>query len=329
MRRQFELTGLYPVIVMVWICTFVTIVAASSQSSVQVHLPRTIIVDKSEITISDVAVLFGDENLVRTIKPILLGKITSEDQQLVFEKETIKARLVCSGIDAAQLVFSGAQDVTVTRDNHRLAEERIVEAAKAFLCQNPPVENVCYIQPVRQVGDLNLERKPDLPVIKCSYLDGTSANYAKIKVQVFDGLKPIAETEIDFRLKFKVLRAIAAEAIQEGEIISNEKVKIEERVEDQPPGQTWVNPVGMVAGRRLSKGTEIRFDMVQSEGFSVSIKRNENVVIRAEKYGFIVTSVGIALQKGNEGDVIRVRNIDSSRIVSMKINPDGTVSPIL
>ncbi len=329
MKKRCRPNKLFIVIVTMSVCGFVVHASPVGQGTVQVHLPREIAVKQNQVTLNDIAVLLGDEKLMSDLKPIMLGKITVASQQLVFEKETILARLVCSGIDADRLNFTGAQKVVVTRQAHKLAAGRIIEEAKAFLIKNPPAEDICYIQPVRQSGDLVLEDKIVRPIIKCSYLDGTSANYAKIKVQVFDGQIPVADSEVDFRLKFETKRSVATNTIEQGETITQVKVKTLTVIADHPPRQAWSNPVGMVAVRRLAKGAQIRPGTIRSEDFKVSIERNKSVVIRAEKYGFIVTSVGIALQKGNEGDTIRVRNIDSNRIVTMKINTDGSVSPIL
>ena len=60
----------------------------------------------------------------------------------------------------------------------------------------------------------------------------------------------------------------------------------------------------------------------------VVIKRNQNVVIRVEKPGFIITALGKAMEDGKVGEYIKIRNIDSQRIIVAKISSDMTVEPV-
>jgi flagella basal body P-ring formation protein FlgA len=60
----------------------------------------------------------------------------------------------------------------------------------------------------------------------------------------------------------------------------------------------------------------------------VIVKRNQNVVIRMERPGLSVTAVGKAMQKGSVGEYIKVRNVDSQRLILARVNEDGTVEPV-
>ncbi len=45
--------------------------------------------------------------------------------------------------------------------------------------------------------------------------------------------------------------------------------------------------------------------------------------------GFVISGVGQAMESGRVGDLIRVRNIDSKRIIIVRIAGDGTGTPLL
>ncbi len=49
------------------------------------------------------------------------------------------------------------------------------------------------------------------------------------------------------------------------------------------------------------------------------VKKNEQVVIEAQGNGFTVTTQGLALTNGSEGELIRVRNIDSEKIIQTRV----------
>jgi flagella basal body P-ring formation protein FlgA len=61
----------------------------------------------------------------------------------------------------------------------------------------------------------------------------------------------------------------------------------------------------------------------------IIIKRNQNVVIRIENPGFVITAMGKTMQDGRAGEYIKVRNVDSQRIILVRINEDGSVGPVL
>jgi flagella basal body P-ring formation protein FlgA len=41
-----------------------------------------------------------------------------------------------------------------------------------------------------------------------------------------------------------------------------------------------------------------------------------------------VTATGKAMEKGRLGECIKVKNIDSQRVILAKVNEDGTVEPV-
>jgi len=58
------------------------------------------------------------------------------------------------------------------------------------------------------------------------------------------------------------------------------------------------------------------------------VKRNQNVIIRIDRLGLEVTAIGKTMQQGIAGEYIKVRNVDSQRIILAKVNEDGTVEPV-
>jgi flagellar basal body P-ring formation protein FlgA len=60
----------------------------------------------------------------------------------------------------------------------------------------------------------------------------------------------------------------------------------------------------------------------------VAVHRNENVVMRIKGDGFLLTAMGLALEDGRPGAMIKVRNVDSGRVVMAKVAADGAVEPV-
>ncbi len=84
----------------------------------------------------------------------------------------------------------------------------------------------------------------------------------------------------------------------------------------------------MVTKRAVPANTVLGPHMVAPVKPAVVIKRNQNVVIRIERPLLVVTAIGKAMNDGRTGEYIKVRNVNSQRIILAKVNEDGTVEPV-
>ena len=80
--------------------------------------------------------------------------------------------------------------------------------------------------------------------------------------------------------------------------------------------------IGKVARRTLLPGRPIPVNAVR-EPFLVVQGRTVQIVFREGP--LTITGYAVALQSGGNGDVVRVRNVDSGTVVKGTIAPDGTV----
>jgi len=116
--------------------------------------------------------------------------------------------------------------------------------------------------------------------------------------------------------------------IPAGGVVTTENVKIEQGFADMPQPQNWKPPYGLVAARRLAAGSIITDRMIAAEKSAIVVKRNQNVLIRIENAGLLITAAGKALQEAHAGQCIKVLNTDSRREIFAKVNQDGTVEPV-
>lgn len=80
--------------------------------------------------------------------------------------------------------------------------------------------------------------------------------------------------------------------------------------------------IGKVVRRTLLPGKPIPINAVREphlvvQGYTVQIVFQDGPLV--------ITGYAVALQSGGNGDVVRVRNVDSGVIVSGAVQPDGTV----
>ncbi|GAH64612.1 unnamed protein product [marine sediment metagenome] len=194
--------------------------------------------------------------------------------------------------------------------------------------KNPPVGSVCELNPIRMPKDLVVRGAgKDIKLLPRLGGSGTR-NQARVQIAVFAGGREIAEREVTFRLKYNRRRPVTLVEFGAGAVISPENVKIESTVSNYPEPADWRPPYGLVTRRRVAANTVLRPNMVGPVEPAVVVERNQTVVIRIERPGFLVTAIGKAKQKGRAGDFIKVQNVDSRRVILAKVNEDGTVEPV-
>ncbi len=298
-----------------------------SDKSLQVHLPREVTVQGNVLTLGQISVVRGDPALSATAAQVGLGQFSVPGQKAVLDRPTILSRLASQGIPTERVRLTGAEAVTVRRLQKAITTEEFLEMAQTFLKQHPPGpligEAVSVVKPKDlvlqgQIGDLQVTPR---------FVRTAVRGLVTVQITVTADGKECGMREIPLRLKYQCHRVLAAREIAEGAVLTPENLKIETVASDQPEPAGWKPPYGFVAARTLAADTEVREDMANAAQSPVVVLRNETVVIRVQQPGLLVTAVGVALQEAHAGEYVKVRNVDSSRVIVCKVSPDGTVEP--
>lgn len=295
---------------------------------VRIHLPREITVQSPLLTLEQVAVVTGAGPLVTTAGSVRLGRFAVPGQKIVLDRATILSRLASQGILAEKVVLTGADAVTVRRRQQIISGDEFVAFAQLFLRQNPPGSSPCEGTAAAKPKDLALADEPQNMQLMPRFVENGARGFVTVQVSVVVEGKEIGSRAVPLRLRYRSHKVVTLQEIPEGTALTPENAKIEETVSDRPE-TGWKSPYGLVALRKLPVGTEIREDMIDTAQPSLVIRRNETVVIRVQRPGFLVTAVGLAMQEGRAGQFVKVRNTDSHRVIVCKVNADGTVEPVL
>jgi len=260
---------------------------------------------------------------------VLLGRLSAPGQKLVLDRPTILSRLATCGIGADQVRLTGADSVTVRRQQQIIAVEDFVEIGRQFLQQWAGSHSACEILAVTRPKDLVLSERPQDVQLKPQLVRGVVRGHVTVRVQVTADGRDMGTRDVSFRLKYRTHRVVATVEIAEGTALTPDNVTVEAVVSDQPEPSGWKPPYGLVATRTIAAGAEIRDSTLSAAPTSVQVRRNETVLIRMKRPGILVTAMGTSLQDGRMGELVKVRNADSSRIIVCKIMPDGSVEPAL
>jgi len=320
------------------ICVLLCGVSANSETKdlqkddvLKLYLPREVTIKDDTIRLGEISIIGnnpGKGGIADKANNIALGRITMPGQEIVIDRTMILSRLACNGIPASKVILTGAEKITVRKQQKIIKGSEFVELASAFLKKNPPAGSACQWDAIRIPRDLAVPEKSKDIKLSPRLVRGTAKNQARVRVAILQNGKKTGECEVTFRLKFNCHRAVTLVSIDAGEVISPNNVKIESFISSHPEALDWKPPYGLIAKRPLPANTTLGPHMVGPLKPAVIVGRNQNVVIRIETPLLLVTAIGKTLQEGRAGEYIKVRNLNSQRIILAKVKEDGTVEPV-
>ncbi len=293
----------------------------------QIYLPREITVNSDHPLLGDVAVIQGSEALAAKAQAIPLGRFSSAGQKITLDKNVITAGLATHGIRGWQLTFTGANEVTISQKHLAICGQDFADKALAYLTENPPHISVCKYTLAQTPQDLILTDANDNIKLTASIASNINSQ-VKVLVSVFRDEKELGSREVAFSMKYTCKKAVAAADIPAGTILNAENVKVDIFVSNQPQAINWTPPYGLAAKKLLSANSEITMNMLEVVKPPVILQRNQNVLIKVEKLGLVVTAIGRTMQEGRTGDFIKVQNLSSQRVIIATVKEDGSVEPV-
>jgi len=304
--------------------------AWGSQARLAIHLAREVTVESENLTLGQVAEVTGDEPLAAKAREIGLGRIPVPGQKVTIDRSLICSRLACSPdfIGAPNPVLSGADEVTVTQARRVIKGESFVDSASAFLAGNINDESIARWEPARKPAELVLPNQAQNVELSPRLVWRGANGQAAAEVSVVADGELIDTRRVLFRAKYNARRAVTVTDVAAGTTLTADNTRIEKVVSDEPESADWTAPYGLVLVRNLAAGTVIGSGMARPPQPKVVIKRNQNVVIRIDKPGLVVTALGKAMQQGTLGEFIKVQNVDSQRVILARVNEDGSVEPL-
>ena len=294
----------------------------------KIYLPREVTVKDSSLSLAQVTIIRGDASLGAKAGKIALGRISVPGQKIVLDRPTLLSRLACNGIPISRVKLTGAEKITVKQLYKTVSGDQFVSLASSFLKSNTGRGSACRWDPTHTPKDFTAVGPAKDITFSPRLARSTVKNQAKVEIALLSGGKKIAVREVCFTLRYSSRQAVAKVDIDAGQIISQENVKIEEKLSNYPEPVGWKSPFGLVAKRRLPANTVIRPLMVGPVRAPIIVKRNQSVLIRIESPGFLITAAGTALQDGKAGEHVKVRNADSQRVIIAKVNADASVEPV-
>ena len=301
-------------------------VGSTKETSLRIYLPREITVTGKTPTLGQVAILRGNQALVDKADSITLGQLSIPQQDLVITRKVVLSRLACNGIDGANVTMTGAEEVAIKTKHQSITGNDFAASAGKFLEKNLPHKAICEFKPVRlPKGLLNSDSEN---IQLKSQLLSLRGNQCKVRTTaIYDG-RPLASRDTVFLCKYTRRKVVAKVPITRGQMLSTENIAVVSGVSSTPEPAGWIVPYGTVAKRNFAVQDEIASHLIAAATPEVLLKRNQAVTIKIASSGFTISASGKALQDGAVGECIKVKNVDSQKVIMAKVVDGGTVEPI-
>lgn len=147
-----------------------------------------------------------------------------------------------------------------------------------------------------------------------------------VDVIVRDGDALVRSQRVSVRLETVTSVLVAADELQRGQTVGRAEVRALRLPEGQVPDDA-IRSLDEVDGgslrRALKAGEPLTRRVVELPPL---VRRGERVTLLAEAAGMRLTAVGEALGTARRGDTVKVRNIDSQKVVAGRVSGPQTVS---
>jgi flagella basal body P-ring formation protein FlgA len=283
------------------------------------------------ITLGEVATISGaDQARIETLKELNLGNAPYAGRSVVLSMETFGARLLNKGVDLTGITWEVPPYVKITSEHQVLTGENIAARAKDYLIQQFTSKAPADLS-IEQIGQQNdLILPPGAITLKPRLTQGIRSNTA-VDIDVLVNETIINTVRPRFQVTLYEEVAVTAKPIGAGSILTLENLRLERRdVARSTRSTEYITDLNKVLGlaARRSLGAGLVLD-VSSLVRPDIIKRADPVTIIAQRGGIEVTTAGIALQDGYEGQIIRVQNQKTKKIITAKVVNADTVKVLI
>ncbi len=308
----------------IWWLIFLGFFIASPAFGLNIQLKEQALVADTFVHLGDIAAITPDGAQARQWAERQVTYAPAPGESKIIQSASLIASLRHLS-DADTIHWSGAKNITVRRQGIEISREGIKQIIAEFLQQNlgnlPGVElRFTSVRAPEKIilptGELKYTVTPSKPGIL-----GSSSFSIIFRVNG----KTVKNCTVRGKLEAMAEVVIAGVNMRKGTIITADQLNTARRDISRidKPFTAIDNVIGMQAKRTIRAGKTINEHNV---GLPPIIKKGEPVKIIASKGLLQISTSGIAIMDGRRGQFIRVKNINSSKLIYCKVDAPGIVS---
>ncbi|MCZ6679635.1 MAG: flagellar basal body P-ring formation chaperone FlgA [Candidatus Poribacteria bacterium] len=306
-RSEFARVGF--IVNFIWIAGALSAVSANTKIILR---PEVEITDQ-RIRLGDIArIETDDENLRQKLEAIDIGRANPAGRPRTITIPHIQVRIAGGQLDASQYTFVGSKSV-VQYKAHKVSPDSILEAAKAFYREQfnfDGHDTEFQIEPKMHIRPMDVPS----PHAKLKFVPlGEDLWKGNLEVQAIHNDRVADRAVLRFQLSVTRPVVVAARNIPRRMVIKPEHLKLERRsIENtsESPLTTLDEVIGKTAGVVISQGEVITASHLNK---TYLVSRGAAVTLIAQRGSLKVQAAGKALEKGEQGQLVRVMNLTSKK----------------
>jgi len=285
-------------------------------------------VEGSFITLGQLAEISGeDAAAVKSLREIKLGSAPLPGSSLVLTRELLNMRLASASSDFNGITWNIPDFITVTANSQSISGQTLISKAIVATKEQVGLRGGNGDFTVTANGDIQDLLVPVGKIeLTASFPYGIRYNIptvVPVSVSVNGQLFTKVLTKLDVRQFRQVV--VAVDQISSGDLFSTGNLRYARMDTGKLSAGYFTDMnklIGLAARHSLNQGMAITDSMVVKPTI---IKRGSAVNIVARLGSLEVTAMGQALQDGMQGQLIRVQNVNSNKIISAKVLDESTV----
>jgi flagella basal body P-ring formation protein FlgA len=305
-----------------WVCA--GLAGAAESASVRFYDQAEVVAD--QILLGRIARVDGsDARLVAALDAVVLGRSPLPGKTRTLDRATILARLKQNGIDPALIDLQIPPEVAVTRAGITIGREQIEQIISAFIQQQAAGQaETVRIKDIRAAEPVVL---PQGHLVTRVLAPRNTELAGTVPLTVVFKVDDDAEKRVWVTVSLERLRKVVVARRPLGRFKPIEDEDLEVKAVDAAglPADCVTNPE-MVIGKRtrrpVDSGAVLRHELVELPPL---VKNGDRVRIIAETAGLRISALGQVKQKGCQGELIQVMNLDSNKVIHARVVDSQTV----
>ena len=289
-------------------------------------LKAAVAVDQDAVRLSDIATLTGaPKTQLKTLGATVVARSPQPGQTRFVGVDYIRIRLKQAGVDMASMIFKGPQDVQITRQSATLPTRRIERAVETAIRNRMPWENENVT-----ISGITFDETIHLPTGKLSYriVPNRHEDYLGrtiLALHLFVDGKPVRKAWVHATISVMTDVVTVVRPLGKHQHIELADLAVERRDRKDLSSDT-VSRIEDALGNRTMRmiypNTVLQSSMI---ALPPLVKRGDIVKIVANAGPMTITATGMVKQQGRKGEVVRVMNTASNRVITARVTGPGAV----
>lgn len=289
---------------------------------IEINLLDKVTLNEKTVTISDVAIVTGnDTDLVNKINNIEIGGTPWPNITRRISIDFMKMRLKFSNVNISDVIFKNGKSVEVSVESTLITGMEIAQKAKEYLLNTlSAADRETTIELVKFPDDQWVPRKESEVDINITLVDSAKdRGNVDLIVSATSNSIPLFKVPVSFIVRVFEYVAISKKRIGRNSFVSRENIFMDKRETTKLHGiavSSIENLSGKMTTTIVQPNTILTEEIIETPP---TVTRGSLIKLFIKANGFKIVTKGFAQQTGYTGEIIKVKNLDSKKILYGKI----------